>query len=107
METKVVRVKSWEDFKKLILKHDVETIAYNIEQGVPARNLTSLRLILPVKGIQCVFIDTAAGERLRKTGIKLHRDDLGNRYIRDEEVISFVKSELKRNNSKLHSYWSI
>ena len=107
METKVVRVKSWEDFKKLILKHDVETIAYNIEQGVPARNLTSLRLILPVKGIQYVFIDTAAGERLRKTGIKLHRDDLGNRYIRDEEVISFVKSELKRNNSKLHSYWSI
>jgi len=107
LERKVVRVKSWEDFKNLVIKHSADTIAYNIEQGVPARNLTSLRLILPVKGIQYVFIDTAAGERLRKTGIKLHRDNFGNRYVRDEDVINFVKSELKMKNLKTHSYWSI
>ena len=100
LEGKVVRVKSWEDFKNLIMKYAADTIAYNIEQGVPARHLTSLRLILPIRKVQYVFIDTAAGEHLRKTGIKLHKDNLGNIYIRDEDVIKFLKSELKIKNLK-------
>ncbi len=107
MERRVVRVRSWEDFKRLVMKHGADTIAYNIEQGVPARNLTSLRLILPIRGVQYVFIDSASGESLRKTGIRLHRDDLGNFYIKDEDVINFVKSELKIRDLKAHSYWSI
>jgi len=107
LEGKVVRVKSWEDFKNLIMKYAADTIAYNIEQGVPARHLTSLRLILPIRKVQYVFIDTAAGEHLRKTGIKLHKDNLGNIYIRDEDVIKFLKSELKIKNLKAHSYWSM
>jgi len=90
-----------------MIVHDPESIAYNIEQAIPARNLTGLRLILPVKGTQFVFIDTAAGDRLRKTGIPLHKDKLGNVYIRDEDVADFVRSELKRKDLKLHSYWTM
>ncbi|MCD6470750.1 hypothetical protein J7L29_08155 [Candidatus Bathyarchaeota archaeon] len=48
MSNKVVRIKSWEEFKQLIIKP--ESIAYNIEMGIPARNLTGPRLILPIKG---------------------------------------------------------
>ena len=59
MSSRVVRVKSWEEFKKLIVKHKPESIAYNIEQGVPAKHLTSLRLILPTRGTHHVFIDKA------------------------------------------------
>ena len=104
---KVVKVKSWEEFKQLIVKHNPQSIAYNIEQGIPARHLTGLRLILPAEGTQYVFIDTAAGNHLRRTGIPLHRDKLGNIYIRDEDVINFVKTQLKRKDLKLHSYWTI
>jgi len=39
-------------------------------------------------------------------GITLHEDDLENIYIRDEDVKSFVRSELKMKNLKLHSYWT-
>jgi len=46
---KIARVKTWEEFKQLIAKYNPRSIAYNIEQGVPARQLTSLRLILPVE----------------------------------------------------------
>ena len=107
MNNKVVRVKTWQEFKQLIIKHDPSSIAYNIEQGVPARHLSGLRLILPVKGTQYVFIDTADGDRLRKTAIPLHKDKYGNKYIKDEDVVKFVRSELKRKDFKLHSYWTI
>jgi len=107
LSSRVVRVKSWEEFKKLIVKHKPERIAYNIEQGVPAKHLTSLRLILPIRGTQYVFIDNAVGDRLRRTGIPLYRDSLGNLYIKDEDVKNFVRSESKIKNLKLHSYWSM
>lgn len=107
MSRRVVKVKSWSEFKQLIVEHDPESIAYNIEQAIPARHLTGLRLILPARGTQYVFIDTAAGDRLRKTGIPLHKDKLGNLYIRDEDVLDFVRSELKRKDLKLHSYWTM
>lgn len=107
MEDRVIRVKSWEEFKRLIIRYKPEGIAYNIEMGVPARHLTGLRLILPVEGTQYVFIDNAVRDRLRKTGIPLHRDDLGNLYIKDEDVKSFVRSETNIKNLKLYSYWSM
>ncbi|MDH5795137.1 MAG: hypothetical protein OEZ24_03420, partial [Candidatus Bathyarchaeota archaeon] len=66
-----------------------------------------LRLIIPVEEAQYVLIDTAMGDRLRKTGISLHRDKQGNMYIRDEDVAEFVRSEVKRKDLKLHSYWTI
>ena len=108
MNGKVVKVKSWEDFKQLIIELDPKSIAYNNEQGVPARHLTGLRLFFLVKGIQYVFIDTAPRpfERLRKTGIQLSMDKYGNKYIKDEDIVNFVRSELKRNDLKLHSYWT-
>jgi hypothetical protein len=100
-------VKSWEEFKRLIIQHAPKSIAYNVEQGVQARHLTGLRLILPAVEIQYVFIDNAVGNRLRKTGIPLHSDKRGNFYIRDEDVAEFVRSEVNRKDLKLHSYWTI
>ena len=104
---KVVKVKRWEDFKKLIVELNPQSIAYNIEQGVPARHLTGLRLIIPVEAAQYVLIDTARGDRLRKTGVSLHSDRQGNTFIKDEDVIEFVRSEVKRKDLKLHPYWTI
>lgn len=103
---KVIRVDSWEEFKRLVKKHDARELAYRIEMGVPARHLTGLRLILPITGTQYVFIDTARGDRLKKTGIRLRVDELGNMYISDEDVVNFVKSELGRD-IRLYSYFTM
>ena len=109
MNDKVVRVKSWKEFKQFIIERNPKSIAYNIEQGVPARHLTGLRLFFLAKGIQYVFIDTASRpfNRLRKTGILLCMDKYGNKYIKDEDVVNFVRNEVKRKDLKLHSYWTI
>ncbi|MEM2431577.1 MAG: hypothetical protein QXX94_06455 [Candidatus Bathyarchaeia archaeon] len=106
MSGKIVRVYSWEEFKRLIRKYDAKELAYRIEMGVPARHLTGLRLILPVTGTQYVFIDTASGDKLKKTGIKLRVDKLGNMYISDEDIINFVRSEIGRD-IRLYSYFTM
>ena len=107
MSGRVVRVHSWKDFKNLLMKHGVREVAYNIEMGIPARHLTTLRLILSIGNIRYVFIDTAGGMKLRRTGIPLSRDEMGNLYIRDEDVASFIKSETGGREIKLRSYWSM
>jgi hypothetical protein len=104
---RVIRVDLWEEFKNLLIKYDVKELVYRIEMSVPAKYLTSLRLILPTSSVQYVFIDTASGDKLRKTGIAIHRDKLGNMYIRDEDVINFIRSELNKKDLKIRSYWSM
>jgi hypothetical protein len=104
---KIVRVKTWEEFKQLINEHNPKSIAYNIEQSVPAKHLTGLRLILPVERIQYVFTDTKKKNQLRKTGIPIHKNGSGNLYLRDVDVIEFVRTSTKKKNLELHSYWTI
>jgi len=104
---RVIKVKSWSEFRELLIKFKPKGVAYNIEQGIPARNLTSVRLILPVRNTQYVFIDSVAGDKLRKMGIPLSKDKLGNLYIKDENLINFVRSQTGLKDLKLYSYWSI
>lgn len=106
MSGRVVRIDSWEEFKQIVRKYDAKELAYRIEMGVPARHLTGLRLILPVAGTQYVFVDTASGDRLKRTRIRLRVDELGNMYISDEDVVNFVRSELGRD-IKLYSYFTM
>lgn len=44
---------------------------------------------------------------MRKTGITLHKNGSGNLYIRDEDVIEFVRADTEKEDLKLHSYWTI
>ena len=107
MDGKVIRVNSWKGFKYLLIKHNVREIAYNIEMGIPARHLTVLRLILPIGNIRYVFIDTASGGKLRKTGMPLSKDKMGNMHIRGEDVIKFIRLKIGGKEIRLHSYWSM
>jgi len=43
LSSEVVRVKSWEEFKQLILKYNPESIAYNIEQGGTGEELNKFK----------------------------------------------------------------
>ncbi len=104
---KTFRVKTWAKFKRLVGEKKPRSIIYVIAQTIPAKDLTSLKLILPVKGAQYFFIDCAKGSKLRKTGILIHTDKKGNRFIEDDDVKNFLKTQLQREDLEIFSYWTI
>ncbi len=109
MSSGVIKVKNWEEFKRLAVKLKPNAVVYNIEQSglSPTRELTCLRTIIPCQETYYVFLDFPQGEKLRETGIPLHKDNKGNRHIEDEDVINFLKTQLKRDYLTVCSYWTI
>jgi hypothetical protein len=103
---KTVRVNTWQEFKELTLKKKPKSVVYVIAQSIPARNHTGLKLILPVEGAQYIFTDSAKGDKLRRTGIPIRIDKNGNRFLTDEDVKSFLRTELQMNDLKIFSYWT-
>ena len=101
-----LRVKTWAEFKKLALRERPKRIVYVISQSVPARNLTSLQLIMHTQEAQYLFTDFAKDSKLRQTGIPIHSDAKGNRFLEDSDVKSFLKTQLKRGNLQVFSYWT-
>lgn len=104
----VARIKNWNEFKEVANRTKASAIVYNIEQNAFSedKELTCLRLILPCEGVQYVFLDFPRGDKLRETGIALRKDKRGNRYLRDEDVIVFLKREFGEN-LQICSYWTI
>jgi len=99
-------VKSWEEFKELALEKNPKSVIYVIAQSIPARNHTGLKLILPVEGAQYIFTDSAKGDKLRRTGIPVRTDKKGNRFLTDEDVKSFLRTQLQIKDLKIFSYWT-
>ena len=104
---KNVRIKTWEEFKALVIRKKPKNIVYIIAQGIPAKNLTGLKLILPVEETQYIFTDCAKGNKLRKTGIPVRTDKKGNRIIEDDDVKRFLRTKLLREDLQIFSYWTI
>jgi hypothetical protein len=103
---RTIRVKTWEEFKALALEKKTKSVVYIIAQSIPARNLTSLKLILPVEGAQYIFTDSAKGDKLRRTEIPIQTDKKGNRFITDNDVKNFLRIQLRINNLQVFSYWT-
>ena len=99
-------MKSWEEFKELALEKNPKSVIYVIAQSIPARNHTGLKLILPVEGAQYIFTDSAKGDKLRRTGIPVRTDKKGNRFLTDEDVKSFLRTQLQIKDLKIFSYWT-
>ncbi len=53
-----VRVKTWDEFRRLAIKENPKSIVYIIAFGIPAEDLTSLKLILTVLKIHSTFSPT-------------------------------------------------
>lgn len=100
------RVKTWQKFKELALEKSAKTVIYIIAQSIPAGNYTGLKLILPVEGAHSIFTDTAKGDFMRRTGIRVHTDRKGNRFLTDEDVKRFLRTELQIKDLKILSYWT-
>jgi hypothetical protein len=102
---KTIRVNTWQEFKELALEK-TKSVVYVIAQSIPARNYTGLKLILPVEGVQYIFADSAKGDKLRRTGIPVRTGKKGNRFLTDEDVKSFLRTQLQINNLQIFSYWT-
>ncbi|MCW3982265.1 MAG: hypothetical protein NWE81_04055 [Candidatus Bathyarchaeota archaeon] len=99
-------MRRWEDFRRLAMEKKPRSLVYVIAQSIPAKDLTSLKVILPSEGVQYVFVDSAKGDQLRQTGIRVRTDRKGNRFLEDGEVVGFLKGALKQESLQIFSYWT-
>ena len=105
----LVRVRKWTEFKSLVMELKPDSIVYSIDQNAMSKTkeLTALRLILLARGGYHVYIDFPKGKEnvLRETGIPIHQDKNGNRYLEDEDIRRFIKQELGEN-LQVFSFWT-
>jgi len=101
-----VRIHTWEEFKELAIKNRPKTIVYIIAHTIPPSDLTALKLLLPIQGGQYIFTDTAKGDKLRRTGIRIHTGIKGNRFLEDNDIKNYLKTQLQRDDLQIFSYWT-
>ena len=101
-----IRITTWQEFKELALEKKPKSVVYVIAQSIPARNHTGLKLIFPVEDAQYIFTDSAKGDKLRRTGIPVRIDKKGNRFLTDEDVKSFLRTQLEISGLQILSYWT-
>ena len=83
---KNLRVKTWEEFKSLVIENEPSSIVYIIAQSIPSCDFTSLKLLLCIGDTQYIFVDTARDDILRRTKIPIWTDKRGIRFLEDEDI---------------------
>lgn len=103
-----VRVRSWEEFKRLVSEKNPGSIVFILEQNgfSPHKELTTLKLIMLHDKRYYIFLDFPKGEALRETGIPLHKDKSGIPNLDEDEVKVFLEKEFKKENLKVYSFWT-
>ena len=106
MSDRLIRVKTWEEFKRLVVQLKPNSLVYIIEQNglTPKREMTVLRLILPAQNAYHVYLDFPKGNALRETAIPIH-DDKGNRHLEDDDIKLFLRKEFGEK-MPVFSYWT-
>ena len=103
-----IRVKSWEEFKRLVSKKKPNSIVFILEQNgfSPNKELTTLRLIMLSDQRYYIFLDFPKGDALRETGIPLHKDKTGIPNLDEDEVKAFLKKQFEKDNVEVYSFWT-
>ena len=96
-----VRLRSWEEFKRLVSEKKPGSIVFILEQNgfSPNKELTTLKLIMLHYRRYYMFYDFPKGEALRETGIPFHRDK--NRIPNLDE-----KKKFEKENLEVYSFWT-
>ena len=107
--SELVRVRKWEEFKRLATELKPDSIVYSIDQNGTSKTkeLTCLRVILPAQNAYYVYLDFPKGNALRETAIPIRENENGLRYLEDQDIIQFIKKELGREDLTVFSYWTI
>jgi hypothetical protein len=100
------RVKTFEEFKRLVTELQPASLVYIIEQNglTPTREMTVLRLLLPAKNAYYIYLDFPKGNALRETTIPI-REDRGSRHLEDDDIKEFLKKKFGEK-MPVFSYWT-
>ncbi len=103
-----VRVRSWEEFKRLVEEKKPRSIVFVLEQNgfSPNKELTSLRLIMMHARRYYIFLDFPKGDALRETKIPFHKDSKGIPNLDEDEVKTFLKKQFEKDNVDVFSFWT-
>lgn len=106
LSERLIRVKTYQEFKKLVTELKPNSLVYIIEQNglTQKREMTVLRLLLPAQNAYYVYLDFPRGNALRETAIPV-RDDKGNRHLEDDDIKQFLKKEFGEK-MPIFSYWT-
>jgi hypothetical protein len=103
-----VRVKTWDEFKRLVREKKPKSIVYVLEQNgfSPNKELSNLRVFMLHERCYYIFIDFPKGEKLRETGIPLHKDKKGILNLDEDEVKEVLKKEFEKEKIEVFSFWT-
>jgi len=103
-----VRVRSWEEFKRLVNEKKPSSIVYVLEQNgfSPNKELSTLRVIMLHDKRYYIFLDFPKGETLRETGIPLHKDKKGILSLDEDEVKKILKKQFEKEKLNVFSFWT-
>ena len=98
-----VRIRSWEEFKRLVIEKKPGSIVYILEQNgfSPNKELTTLRIIMLHDRRYYIFLDFPKGEVLRETGIPLQKDKNGILNLDEDEVKVILKKQFEKETLEI------
>ncbi len=103
-----VRVRSWEEFKRLVDEKKPSSLVFILEQNgfSPNKELTTLKLIMLHDKRYFIFLDFPKGNALRETGIPLHKNRNGIPYLDEDEVKAALMKQFEEEKIDIFSFWT-
>ncbi len=103
-----VRIRGWEEFKRLVREKKPGSITFILEQNglSPNRELSTLRIIMLHDKRYYMFFDFPRDGILKETGIPLHKDKKGIFNLDEDEVKAILKKEFEKDNIDVFSFWT-
>ena len=103
-----VRIRDWEEFKRLVSEKKPKSIVFILEQNAlsPNKELTTLRIILMHDKRYYMFLDFPKGEFLRETKIPLRKDKIGLWNLDEDEVKNILKKQFEKEKIEVFSFWT-
>ena len=103
-----VRIRKWEEFKRLVSEKKPGSIVFILEQNgfSPNKELTTLRVIMLHDRRYYIFLDFPKGDTLRETRIPLRKDRNGIPSLDEDEVKGILKKQFEKEKIDIFSFWS-
>jgi hypothetical protein len=103
-----IRVRKWEEFKRIVSEKKPDSIVFILEQNgfSPNKELTTLKIIMLHDKRYYIFLDFPKGETLRETKIPLHNDKNGILNLDEDEVKAILKKQFEKDKLEVFSFWT-
>jgi hypothetical protein len=103
-----IRIRSWQEFKRMVSEKKPGSIVFILEQNglSPHRELSTLRVIMLHDKRYYIFLDFPKGDTLKETGIPLHKDKKGILNLDEDEVKVILQKEFEKDNLEIFSFWT-